>query len=458
MRRALLLATLALPLAAEDGELPHAQGVDVIKTVKAVKEAVAPKHGDKPWSDDIAALSSDDTTAQRRAAASLIRRGPPVLPDLGVLAKDQDWTLRARVAEVASGIGGTEAAPLLLDLSHDRDPRVREGATLGLGRCRGEGVFERLVEQLGANMPDERSAAANAMASIGDPRALEPLSRLDSETDDLAKRAMAQALTGVAAQARSVPELARLLPLTAGKQRDALLEACAPLGDPRLCPPLAALLDPVVPAYTRWLALRALAADGDSRAWEALCRTAAQAPEADLRAAASEAMRSLSGKSGSGEFWTLWWRDHADETPRTMERDRLLADLHDPDRAIAGDELARFTIDELAPLLDGALGHGSAWWPARAFAAMHADDPVRWTDALAKRARSTLDPVLRLALIIFIDQLDGPTALDALHAVDQDLRARMKAEDQQVAQGRIAPDHGAELVALQVAIERREKK
>src|SRR4051812_40513004 len=117
----LLLLSAAVAAKAED-QGPHAEGVDVIHAAKTVKDWVAPAaHGDKPWSDDLAALSGDDAASQRRAVASLIRRGPAVLADLAVLGKDRDWLLRSRVVEVATGIGGAEAAPLLLDLTRDRE-------------------------------------------------------------------------------------------------------------------------------------------------------------------------------------------------------------------------------------------------------------------------------------------------------------------------------------------------
>lgn len=451
-----MLLTGTLPAMEQDGP-PRASGLDVGRTVRAVGELVAPA-GSKPWSDELAALSSDDASAQRRAIGALVRRGVAVLPDLAVLAKDRDPLLRARVVEVAAGIGGAEAAPLLLELSRDRDGRVREPATLGLGRCDGAGVHERLCEQLAAAGAAERVAAAHALATRRDPRALAPLSRLDGESDDLARRAMGDALARVAHQAESVDELGRLIAEGEGKPRDALLVAAAPLRDPRLCPVLTALLAPSTPAITRWHAARALAANGDSRAWEALCAMAADAAEPDLREAAAAAMRSLVRKTGSGQAWTLWWRDHAASAPRTIERDRLLADLHQPDRAIDRAALGRFAIDELAPMVDGALGAGARWWPARAVAAMRADDADRWTQALAERLKRTPESFERLALIILIDELGGPRALEALRAAAADVAARSEAEAELARAGRIAPDRGPERVALRVAFERRNER
>ncbi len=455
---AVALCCPLIPLAAED-QAPHAEGVDVIKAAGAVKDWVAPpSHGDKPWSDDIAALTGSDSRAQRSAISNLIRRGVVVLPDLTVLAKDRDWLLRSRVVEVAGGIGGADSAPLLLSLSRDGEARVREAAVLGLGRCTGPGVFERLVECLGAAEAEIRAAAAKALGSLGDVRALGPLAKLEDDGDDLAKRAMTDSLGMVTRRPEAVPELARLLAATRGAQRNTLLDASATLQDPRLCPALVSLVE-LAPAksqaWTSWLAIKALGANGDSRAWQVLCRVAAEAPQPELRDAAAASLHALTGKAGAGQAWTLWWRDHAAEAPRMMERDAMLADLHDPAHPIDAAQLERFSVTELAPVLDGALGLGAPWWPARAFRILESDDHARWNAELAARARATIDVTERLALIIFIDQLGGGGSEETLRAIAKDLDARMAVELASAKEGnRVPPDHGPELLALKVALER----
>jgi hypothetical protein len=252
-----------------------------------------------------------------------------------------------------------------------------------------------------------------------------------------------------------------LLASPSGEQRDALLEACAPIGDPRLCPTLTSLAGGASAersqAWGSYLAIRALAANGDSRSWETLCRIAADAPQAELRDAAAASLRTLTGYGAfAGQAWTLWWRDHAGQAARLMERDRLLADLHDPKRPIDRSELSVFPVDELLPLVDGALGNGAPWWPARAFEIMRADGAERWSEPLARRAAASPDPMTRLALILFIDQLEGPSSTTVLKALATELEAGAAAEEAQAqSERRSMADRGPERLALRIALERR---
>ncbi len=457
----LVLAALLLPALsgadAGDGPLP-AQGMDVGQASRRIRDLVDPQHADKPWAEAIADLSSNEPSAQRSGIAALIRTGPPVLGDLGVLARDQDPLLRIRVIEVAGGIGGTPPAPLMLSLSRDPERHVRQEAVLGLGLCRGPGVYERLAEALGAPAPEERDAAARAMGALADIRALSPLSHLDQEVDDLARRDEGEALQRIASQARAIPDLCQLLLTTRGQAGDALVRACAELGDPRLCPALVEVAASATSPLSRWLALQALAHDGDSRAWSMLCRTAADAVQPELREAAAASMRALTGSPGEGQAWTVWWQDHAQAAPRQNAIDAFLAELHDPQAPIQPGRLQEYTVQELAPLIDGALGAGAAWWPARAFAAMHADEPRRWSSALTRRELATTEPTLRLALTILIDQLGGPSCLENLRQVQADLQRRTAAESALAQQGHLVPDRGPELLALRVAFERRHQR
>ncbi len=454
VRLVLMLAAAGALAAGEVDPGPPAQGLDVGQAANAVKNWVAPNPHQKPWSADIANLSSDDQMAQNRAVADLIRQGPPVLGDLAVLAQDRDTMLRVRVVLVAAGIGGQAPVPLLMSLGSDPEPRVREEAVLGLGRCSGEAAFTRLRQALDAPDANERAAGAQALGAIGDVRALALLGRLDAEGDDLARRDEAAALARIAGQSVAIPELARLIGDSRGAARDTCILAAGALSDPRLCPALVALAGGEAPIPTRLLAVRALALDGDSRAWRTLCDLAARAPEPSIADAAAGAMRMLAMTPGQGMAWAVWWRDHAATVPRLNERDQLLADLHDPAAPIDRQALARFSVAELAPLIDGALGGGAAWWPPRAFAAMRADSPARWSDELTRRLIASPDVNLRVALIMLVDQLGGPTCAANLAAAKSDADARRAREATLAASGHAAPDRGAESVALTVALER----
>jgi hypothetical protein len=137
----------------------------------------------------------------------------------------------------------------------------------------------------------------------------------------------------------------------------------------------------------------------------------------------------------------------------------MIAELHAADRPIDRAELARFSTEELMPLVDAAVGPADSWWSARAFAALQADDAARWMEPLVARARITNDAMVRLAMIVFVDQLDGQASAAALRTLAADLEQRMAAENREATEAnRVAPDHGAELLALKAAMKRREKK
>ena len=250
--------------------------------------------------------------------------------------------------------------------------------------------------------------------------------------------------------------LARLISERPGAEQLALVEASGGVGDPRLCPTLVRLLgaaDPILAAR----AARALAANGDSRAVEALCQAASKGASPELRNDAASALNQLTGYPAAGQAWELWWRDHAGEIERLIKRDRFLAELYDPARPVTRAELADFPPDQLMPLVDGALGFGPPWWPARAYAVMALDDPARWTQPLLRRIAETEAARQRLPLIILLDQLGDPKAeaglrqlLEAKESKPEDLE-KPKAVPQREALG-------AERLALRIALERRQGK
>lgn len=444
----LSICCLSPDLAAE--ELPKAEGVDVVRTAKAITDALRRPESSvgqgKAWEADIATLTDPRPEVHTQAMSSLIRRGEPVVGDLAVLAKDHDPGLRMRVAAVLAAIGGAEATREILSLSHDRDRGVAEVATLGLGKVRGEGAFERLGEIMQSTDPSLRQAAARGLGLHGDPRGLGLLCRFARESDDLVRRDMHENLARVANSAAAVPVLAELISTRTGGDRLALIDATANIGDPRLSPVLAAVLvQPDLGAAT--LAAHMLSANGDSRAVEALCRVAAQGRDPLLREEAALTLRRLTGHTAAaGTAWELWWRNHAGEVAALAARDRLIAELHDPTRVATASELAAFPVTELFKLVEGALGRGATWWPARAFAALATDEPARWTPVLLERIDRTNDVRERVRVIVLLDALNDPGAVDGLERLYAALREQppMKAAAQ-----------GPERMALRVALERR---
>jgi HEAT repeat protein len=412
IRTAIVLCLSILSLSAE--ELPKAEGVDVIRTAKVIANAVrgpesSVAHG-KAWENDIAALTDSRPEVHTQAMAALIRRGPVVIPDLTVLAKDQDPGLRMRVVAVLASIGGEDATREILVLSKDSDIAVVEMATLGLGKARGAGAFERLVDILNAPNPHLRQAAARGLGMLGDVRGLGVLCGYARDRDDLVRRDMRENLARLATNAEAIPTLVELIVSRTGTERLALIDTTGGISDPRLSPVLATILTTGdLPAMT--IAAHMLAVNGDSRAVGALCQIAGHSRDALLRDEAASTLRRLTGHTAAaGVAWELWWRDHAAEVAALEPRDRLLAELHAPSRIATAAEMAGIPLDSLNRLIDGALGQGAAWWPARAFAALAADVPARWTAPLVARIDDTLDHQQRVRLIVLLDELNDQAA------------------------------------------------
>jgi HEAT repeat protein len=461
------LLVLLAPLAAED--VPQERGVDVLPAVKqAYTWATRKPDPAKPWANDLAALTDHEPMVHAQAIRNLIMAGAKVLPDLEVIAGDLDWRIRGRVAQAAAGIGGGAAAPLVVRLSRDPDPKVREAATLALGRCSGPGVRERLEELLAASESGIREKAAQGLGALGDVRAMAALCAYPLDGDDVVKREMGQALARLAATPAGVAEAVRLFGPggLAGEPRDALIGAVAGIGDQRLCPPLAAVAAAPGPRATAWTvfaALKALDENGDSRAWEVLARTAADHPQAEMRQAAAGSLAVLTGfNAGPGKTWLVWWADHQAEAAARARVDTALAAWHDPAATPAREQLAAFTVAELRPLLDAVLARNAErlapWWPERAWRLIAADDPARWAAALADEAIAlpTSEVRDRLALIAMIERLDDRAqAVGALRRVQADLVRRSASEAARAEKTASAtPDHTAERQLLALVLDR----
>ncbi len=415
LRRTVPCLLLIAALAAEerDRDQPY-QGMDLVGAAKVVKNAVVPDAPavarGKPWENEIAALTSPDPRRHNPAIAALIRRGPPVLADLAVLAEDEDWQVRARVVRVAAFIGTDAGAAIVLARSHDRILGVCEEAAMGLGQVKGAAAFPRLAELIAAAEPDLRRAAARGLGLLGDVRGLDALLVLSRETDDLAKREMREALSRIALRSDAVPALAERIARARGTDAALLVEVSGQVGDPRLCPVLAALVAGG-DADLAQRAARSLAANGDSRAIGPLCRVASTGQASDLAGVAAATLRRLTGYDAApGPAWRLWWQEHQADVERLIPRDEFIAALHATDRPVDAAGLARFPVADLSPLLDGALGSGPPWWPAQAFRALAADDAKRWTPILAERLTAAALPSQRLPLILILDQLGDPAA------------------------------------------------
>lgn len=406
----------------------------------------------KPWEPHLAALTDERPAVHGAAIQALIGFGPQISDDLAVLQADADWRVRGRVVAVASGVGGDRARELVTGAAGDRQGEVRTLAALGLGRFPGAASVARLRELLQRDAdPQVRIAAAEGLGDLGDPEGLRALAASHRQTDPAVRASMQRHLARTAARPAAVPRLAELMGEASGRELLALAEASAQVGDTRLAPALARLLAAEDIAVAR-AAARSLGVNGDGRALEALC-VAATAGDRPLAEAATQTLRRLTGfQAGPGRAWTLWWQEHQAEVAARAARDELIARLHDPAAPVDAAELAAHDPAALWPLVEGFLGTGAPWWPARALAVLRVDAPARWTAPLADAIRSEIEPNRRLALIILLDELGDPAAADPLARLLADLE-RTRAE-------RTAQMKGSqpERLALRIALERRGRR
>ncbi len=467
----------AVPLAAADNpDEPKEHGMDVIEAVKTVRSLLPPgaPDKDKPWSNDLAALTDPNPRIHGPAIRNLAvhaGRNPAVFADLTVLAGDSDPALRARIIQICAAVGGTEATPLLLRFSTDRERRLRELATLGLAQAAGDAAFQRLVTLLAAPEPELRQAAAASLGAFADPRAIAPLTEQAAEPDDLARRAMRDALIRLCADPRSATVVNDLLQRQKDARRDALLEAVVDLHDTRLCPAITAIAgDPggdgrsaQASAWTQFLAVRALNACGDWRAVTTLVALADSVASGEVQRAAADALRLITGYGAQpGKAWRVWLADNGARIERLATRDAMLADLHAPGAPIERERLAPWTTVELEPLIQAVLGlpagRVTVGWSARALEILHADDRSRWVEPLANRIIATPSTALdaRLGLIVLLDDLAPVDAIAPFTRVVRDLKERLEQELAKAKEaGTSAPDHGAETELLKQALARR---
>lgn len=400
-----------------------------------------------PWLPALAALTDPRPAVHHPAMEALIRHGPAAVADVSSLGFDADWELRARVATVLAGIGGSEAGATLVRQAVDQDARVREVVAAALGKTPAPGVVEAL--QGLARDPERRvrQAAITGLGTLGDPAGLVTLVR-GAESDPPALRGVrAAALRSLLNRPDRVALAAQALGDLRGAERRMVLDAVTVIGDPRLTPALVEVLrsgDDLDAAH----AARALLLNGDSRALEALCALAADATRIQPARVAADTLVAMTGVSAAaGGTWAIWWREHAAEVEALYGRDAFIAEAHDPEAVISPLRLRSFSPELLMPLIDGVLGEGAWWWRQRAGRILLSDDPARWTPVLLRRIETSSSGEERLALIILLDQYGDPGAADGL--------ARLYAQREAAA---VAGRNDPERAALAIALERRGRR
>jgi len=142
-------------------------------------------------------LLQDESEYVRRGAVEVLNAvaDTSAIKDLLGVLRDQDWWVRVRAADALGTIGGPAVVEAVLDLMQDGDPFIRRSAVEILNTTSDERTFDALVNAV-ANDPDwwVRERAIDALAQLGDARAvpvLLPLLSQDAEVARVAMRALA---------------------------------------------------------------------------------------------------------------------------------------------------------------------------------------------------------------------------------------------------------------------------
>ncbi|MET9956574.1 ankyrin repeat domain-containing protein [Streptomyces sp. NPDC006339] len=111
-----------------------------------------------------------------------------LVPELLAFARHPEAEVRRQVAASLTGlvpVGDEQAVAVLVALSRDHDPRVRDWATLALAELPGDppAVREALAARLADPDPDAAAEAARGLAIRQDPRAVEALARVLADGD-----------------------------------------------------------------------------------------------------------------------------------------------------------------------------------------------------------------------------------------------------------------------------------
>jgi HEAT repeat protein len=147
--------------------------------------------------EPLVAAGVGGTVPREVSSLALFDVGPPAVPRLLGLTRDQEPSMRADAVELVGFLGSAGDAEYLLGHLKDPAAAVRAAAADALGRLGAAHARDELVRALDDRVPGVRSAAARALGQIGGrqaARALLPLARSDSFDP---ARAAAEALARV---------------------------------------------------------------------------------------------------------------------------------------------------------------------------------------------------------------------------------------------------------------------
>ena len=212
---------------------------------------------------------------------------------------------RARIATLLGRTGAPRAAPLLVELTRAQDLALRIAAIDALGALgpspataapSKQDATSALLDALQARDAAVRLHAATALADAGGERARDALvAKLDGG-DEIDRAAVLTALGGVLARIpndASIVKLGAALALSAGPERDAIIETLGRAALPSATALLAGLARSAEPADRRAAATVSAARSGDT----GLLRTLLADPDASVRAQAAWSLGALGDAS-----------------------------------------------------------------------------------------------------------------------------------------------------------------
>lgn len=254
------------------------------------------KIGDPGAFEALLALVGDPNAGVRQAVVGALNSlGSPqmparVLPLLG----DTDPNVRESAVKIAGYFGYPECVELLLERCRDEDERVRRAAVEHLPFLEDERATPALVRALKKETPKVRAAAAGALAMAEGPEVSASLVEALGDEDSWVRYFAARSLgrLKVAESAKALAALAR--DDRANHVRIAAVEALGSVGGETAVKAIAPLLKSDEPDVVR-VAVRALGRTENAAARPPLLE-ALQSPDAEVRAAAAEALRMTEGE------------------------------------------------------------------------------------------------------------------------------------------------------------------
>ena len=125
--------------------------------------------------------------ALKTLTAALLRIGPPAIPSLIGMLKDDRWQIVRTAVVILGEMGSRDSVKDLLLVAYHMDNRVRMEAIRSLARLGGREATEGLIELLGDKNPAVRRQAITWLGITRNEKALQPLLHLVMKRDVLGK-------------------------------------------------------------------------------------------------------------------------------------------------------------------------------------------------------------------------------------------------------------------------------